>query len=714
MTAPDDTSAVTVLPPEGRSASAARRVVEQALHEAGLAVLLDDALLLVTELVTNAVVHAGTALELHIELGTGTVRIEVVDHSAGSLPMLHGDPESPREGGRGIFLLDVLAQEWGTRHFAGGKSVWFSLTVDERRLSRTRRAAATSRPLDAPGVPPLSWLVGLPVDLEERLSTSQLLDELMHRLCVSLHLPGGWLLSEAASEDDAWTVVVAHDHDAAPPDPERVRRQVRAGADRVLLEDGGAVLLPLRRRTGVFGALVLEQGGGLDEQRVALAQLVGDRMGVLLRDDRAHDAQLRDRGALALLAEASEMFAGTLDVTLAVTLAAQLVVPRFASWSAVYVVDESGPRLGALTHEDERRAEALRGRLGAELGLRLVGELAGALQERATLLPSSQVAALLGSTDTDDVVAVPLVARRRTLGVLLAGRRTGVHHRHEDAGLLLDLARRAALAIDNARLYQERTHIAQALQASLLPPDLPAATGVSFGARYAAAGSGNQVGGDFYDVFALRDGRWGVAIGDVCGKGAEAAAITGLARNVLRLLVREGRPAPTALRQLNEAILELGERGRFCTASLALLERCPEGLVVRLSSAGHPPPVLVAADGSATFVGRSGDLLGVLDHVDVADDEVHLGPGDALVFYTDGVTERRDSERMFGEHNLLAACRSAAGQSADEIAGQLERAVRDFSSDASRDDLAVLVVQVPVVQVPHHRQPIATTVTPAG
>jgi serine phosphatase RsbU (regulator of sigma subunit) len=323
------------------------------------------------------------------------------------------------------------------------------------------------------------------------------------------------------------------------------------------------------------------------------------------------------------------------------------------------------------------------------------------------------MAALFGLQDTEDVVAVPLVARRRTLGVLLAGRRSGVHPRHEDAGLLLDLARRAALAIDNARLYQERTHIAQALQASLLPPDLPAATGVAFGARYAAAGSGNEVGGDFYDVFALRDGRWGVAIGDVCGKGAEAAAITGLARNVLRLLVREGRPAPTALRQLNEAILELGERGRFCTASLAVLERGPEGLVVRLSSAGHPPPVLVAADGSATFVGRSGDLLGVLDDVDVADDEVHLGPGDALVFYTDGVTERRDGEKMFGEFNLLAACRSAAGQSADQIAGQLDRAVRDFSVESSRDDLAVLVVQVPVVLVPRDRRPEAAAL-PAG
>jgi CheY-like chemotaxis protein len=286
VTSPDrrrETS-VTVLPPEGGRPP--RPPGGRAALPTPAAVLLDDALLLVTELVTNAVVHAGTAVELHIALGTGTVRIEVVDHSAGSLPVLLGDPERPREGGRGIYLLDVLAQEWGTRHFSGGKSVWFSLAVDERRLSRPRRVPVTTRAADPSGIPPVSWLVGLPVDLEERLSTSQLLDELMHRLCVAMDLPGGWLLSEAASEDDLWTVVAG----ARPLRPAAGRRsgsgrQARGCTDRVLLEDGGTVVLPLRRRTGVFGALVLEQGAALDEQRVALARLVGDRMGVVLRDD---------------------------------------------------------------------------------------------------------------------------------------------------------------------------------------------------------------------------------------------------------------------------------------------------------------------------------------------------------------------------------------------------------------------------------------------
>jgi serine phosphatase RsbU (regulator of sigma subunit) len=182
-------------------------------------------------------------------------------------------------------------------------------------------------------------------------------------------------------------------------------------------------------------------------------------------------------------------------------------------------------------------------------------------------------------------------------------------------------------------------------------------------------------------------------MGDVCGKGAEAAAITGLARNVLRLLGREGTPPPDVLRRLNGAILDLGERGRFCTALMATLDASAEGVSICLSAAGHPPPVLVRPDGRASFVGTSGSLLGVFRDVDVSGDELHLKPGEALVFYTDGVTERRDGDRMFGDESLLALCAAAAGGTADAIAGQLEQAVRDFGDRPSRDDLAVLVVR---------------------
>src|SRR5476649_375522 len=129
----------------------------------------------------------------------------------------------------------------------------------------------------------------------------------------------------------------------------------------------------------------------------------------------------------------------------------------------------------------------------------MVTQLVRDLGDQPSLVPAHQLPASL--TDTvNEVLAVPLIARRRLLGVLLAGRRTGTGYARDDAGLLLDLARRAALAVDNARLYEERTAIAQALQSSLLPPALPTVAHVEFGARYAAAGAGNEVGGDFYDV----------------------------------------------------------------------------------------------------------------------------------------------------------------------------------------------------------------------
>jgi sigma-B regulation protein RsbU (phosphoserine phosphatase) len=683
------TSAVTALPAQDRSPATARRTVQEALAAAGLDVLLDEALLLVSELVTNSVVHAGTDIQLRIDIGPGQARIEVIDHGSG-FPVRQDAAHSTREDGRGIFLLDAFAQEWGTRHFAGGKSVWFVLGVTDRIVARPVPLRLAGR-ASAPSPPVMSWLLGLPSDLEERLSPAQLIGELLHRLCGAMDLTQGWLLAESA-DDETWSVMAAHDPSEVPPEADALRRLARAGADQTLRGTGGLLVLPLRRRTGVFGALVIGDADHLDETEVALSRLVGDRMGVVLRDDRAQAAQLRDRGALALLAEASELFAGTLDVTLAVTLTAQLVVPRFASWSAVYIVDERGVHLAAAAHEQEEDAAALRDGLAGDAANAMVAALVRNLGDQPSLVPADQLPSSLTQAGSE-VLAVPLIARRRLLGIALAGRSAGSGYARDDAGLLLDLARRAALAVDNSRLYEERTAIAQALQSSLLPPELPTVAHVEFGARYAAAGAGNEVGGDFYDVFELPDGQWAVAIGDVCGKGPEAAAITGLARNVLRLLGREGIAPPEVLRRLNTAILDLGDRGRFCTATMATVRASPAGLTVFLSAAGHPLPVLVTAAGASSFAGSCGSLLGVLSDVDVSADEVILAPGDALVFYTDGVTERRNGDRMFGDESLLAICAAAAGSSADDLAGLLDQGVRDFGEEASRDDLAVLVVR---------------------
>ena len=689
---------ITKLEPASSSASAARRVIEAAVLQTSLAGFIDEALLLVTELVTNAIVHAGTEIELRVDTGRDSMRVEVIDQSPGLITIVHEMASETREGGRGLLLLDALATEWGTRHFGWGKSVWFVLggadlpqqahPVD----ATTEQLAASAAPMQQRLYDDISWLVSLPEDIEQKLRPDQVIAELLHRLASGLSIPQCWVYSHAADDEQRWVLVAAHDSMTASPDADAVRRATERGFS--ALADNDVLLLRLQGSSGPLGALAILGGAQLSSETSAVVKLVAERIGVILRDDLARAAQLRSRGSLALLAEASEMFAGTLDVQLAMTLATQLVVPRFARWAAVWATYEHRPRITAVAHADETRLPELQSALGGNEGEQLATSLARNLVERRpNLVHGSELPTELVDERSGEVLALPLVARRRLLGVLVVGRPAGAIFGSDDVGLLNDLARRTAVAVDSARLYEESTSVARALQASLLPPTLPESPVAEFGARYAAAGEGNEVGGDFYDVFDLGNeaAGWGLAIGDVCGKGPEAAAITGLARDVLRLLVRDGLPVPAALRRLNGAILDLGERGRFCTATLARVQPDADRLNVTLSLAGHPAPVLVRADGAVNFFGRSGTLLGVFPELQLNQDTVVLEPGDSLVFYTDGVTERRSGGLMFGDENLLACLREAARQSADAMAGLLEEHVQRFGS--ARDDLAVLVVR---------------------
>jgi anti-sigma regulatory factor (Ser/Thr protein kinase) len=701
---------LTTLPPLGSSPSTARRVVQSAIGDGALGAVLDEALLLVTELVTNAVVHAGTDIELRVEVRGERLRVEVVDRTPGLLHVDSHAPSDHREGGRGLLLLDALATEWGTRHFGWGKSVWFSLEASGASAAGAEgapprgvvqdaaQAATQDATRDLEGQRPadplarrrdVDWLVGLEPDVEQRLSPQQIIAELLHRLSDALEINGSWLFAQSADDVRQWELVTVTDPTAPPPPIEQVRR---AALGRGSVTASGLLMLGLHDTSGVFAALALDGGARLDAGDVALARLVGERIAIILREDRARASQLRSRGSLALLAEASEMFAGTLDVQLGMTLATQLVVPRFARWSAAWATDERVPRLMAVAHADEAKLPMLQEVLGDAdgelLALRLARDLGA---RRPNLLPGSELPPELAEERSGEVLALPLVARRRLVGALLVGRPPGGIFGPDDVSLLNDLARRTAVAVDSARLYEESTTIAHALQASLLPRTLPTSPVCEFAARYAAAGEGNEVGGDFYDVFDLPDGGWGLAIGDVCGKGAEAASITGLARNVLRLLVRDGARPPVALRRLNDAILELGERGRFCTALLGTIETEGSRLRLTLSGAGHPLAALLRANGGVQFVGRSGTLLGVMPQIDLTEDFLTLEPGDALVFYTDGVTERRNGPAMFGDENLLSCLREMAGANADDIAGQMEASVQRFGP--ARDDLAVLVVR---------------------
>jgi sigma-B regulation protein RsbU (phosphoserine phosphatase) len=247
--------------------------------------------------------------------------------------------------------------------------------------------------------------------------------------------------------------------------------------------------------------------------------------------------------------------------------------------------------------------------------------------------------------------------------------------------------RRAEIAERNAR------SIAGTLSQSLLPPVLPEIPGLQIGTAFQAAGQG-EVGGDFYDVFETERAGWNCLIGDVCGKGARAAAATALARYTIRAAaMREARPS-AILRLLNEAFIQHAEEANFCTVAYASLEEVRDGrLHLQLAIGGHPLPMAVRATGEVQAVGSHGTLIGIIPEPLLVDVGVELASGDALVMFTDGVTESRLDGELFGTERLAAVLREEAGRSAQEIATAVHLAVTHGSPD-TRDDVAVVVLRV--------------------
>jgi serine phosphatase RsbU (regulator of sigma subunit) len=289
---------------------------------------------------------------------------------------------------------------------------------------------------------------------------------------------------------------------------------------------------------------------------------------------------------------------------------------------------------------------------------------------------------------------VPLSARGRTLGAMtLVWAESGRTYTSADLALAETLAARIALVIDNARLYRDRDHIARTLQQSLLPPEPPAIDGVDLAARYRPAGEGIEVGGDFYDAFDIGDGEWTVALGDVVGKGPDAAALMGMVRHTIRAAaIRERAPA-RVLATVNAAVGRQTSEEQFCTAVAARLRPQDGQVIVWISVAGHPSPVILRGDGSLQWIRGAGALLGVFDDAALVEDEIRLTAGDMLILYTDGVTEERGARGAFGEEGLAAVLQGAAGATASEVVDRIEGAVLAHGSGEPRDDIAILAVR---------------------
>ncbi|MBW3609988.1 MAG: SpoIIE family protein phosphatase [Actinobacteria bacterium] len=241
--------------------------------------------------------------------------------------------------------------------------------------------------------------------------------------------------------------------------------------------------------------------------------------------------------------------------------------------------------------------------------------------------------------------------------------------------------------------------LARTLQQSLLPPHLPEVPGLELAARYLPASSGEEVVGDFYDVFQSGRSNWGVVMGDVSGKGPQAATLTGLARYTVRAAAMRTRVPSRVLRLLNDALLQYSEADdeRFITVAYANVRpRQGDGPVeVALCSGGHLPPLVHRADGTVEVVREPGTALGLFPDPSLRDRKLRLAVGDALVLYTDGVTEARRGDRQFGDEGLVASVAETSGMAAADKARHVEQAVERFREGNRHDDTAVLVVQVP-------------------
>ena len=292
-----------------------------------------------------------------------------------------------------------------------------------------------------------------------------------------------------------------------------------------------------------------------------------------------------------------------------------------------------------------------------------------------------------------DGMSFPLAVRGERLGVLTVGRPAERAHVPDELAIIEDLGRRAGVAIDNARVHDNRSRIATALQRSLLPPTLPTIDGLEVAAQYVPAGDGLDVGGDFYDVVPLPGQGWMLVVGDVSGKGVGAAAVTGLVREVLHTLALDHHEPEHTLSRLNATLVERGG-GYFCTLALAFLTMAGARTVrLSLHLAGHDQPVLLRADGTTTLVGECGTALGLLDDISTPRTTIRLEHGDALVFYTDGVTERRKGRTLYGQRRLRSEISALAGSPASRSRVPAAHLGAGVLARLPRDDIAILALR---------------------
>ena len=474
-----------------------------------------------------------------------------------------------------------------------------------------------------------------------------------------------------------------------------------------------AMLVPLRARGSTLGVMTLvsaESGKLFSQDDLDFASAVARRAALSVDNARLYGELSKRSGELEFLVSASAELDSTLDLHETLQKLANLAVPNLGDGCMVDLLDEHGAieRVATAT-ADESVKEVLERLKGQRIDLASEHPIAVAIRT-GHLQHVEDIDPEVHRTWTSDeayleavrewpgrsAVVAPMMARGRTLGAIAVASFSERGFEEDDVRVIRELARRASIAVDNARLYGESSYIATKLQQSLLPPHLPEIAGVEIAARFRPAGEKNDVGGDFYDIFVRGPDQWAITIGDVCGKGADAAAVTSLARHTLRATAMRGDDPPDELlRTLNRAMLAEGPMAyQFCTVALASFEVGPDSTRATVSSGGHPLPIVMRSDGTVQPFGESGTLLGVVPDPELSSSELELFDGDTLVFYTDGITEARTRRGMVGVGGLLEAVRACVGCAAAEVAERIEQSLLDSEATDLRDDVALVVAQI--------------------
>jgi PAS domain S-box-containing protein len=423
---------------------------------------------------------------------------------------------------------------------------------------------------------------------------------------------------------------------------------------------------------------------------------------------RAREAERAAARRARFMAEASALLDASMDYEEVLSNIARLAVPDFADWCVVSLLDEDGGlQQVAVAHADEEKT-----RWAVELGERYppvmdpeigVGKVIATGQPDVVNDVTDELLATVAIDDDHLEIlrqlglrggaTVPLVARGRILGAAsFISAESGRRYEDADVQLFVELGGRAGVAIENARLYTERSRIAHTLQARLLPSRLSGPPGVRLAARYRAAGEFNEVGGDFYDAFQRSPDEWVVVIGDVSGKGPEAAAVTALARYTIRSAALNDWAPAQVLRRLNDTLLHEVE-SQFITVALAYLSHEGQNTKVRLVLGGHPLPYIVRADGGVEAIGVPGTLVGIRSDVRLHETQSVLEPGDALLLFTDGVIEAGPRSAPFGEDGLAEVLSQLGGADAETIVSAVDAAALRAGPGRARDDVALLALQ---------------------